>query len=59
MKSHIEQLLRRLAKLHQATLLALDEAERELAETRLYFANRNPRTTSVYSSPPRRGGEVG
>lgn len=34
----IEKLLKLLAASHRATLVALDKADRELAETRAYFA---------------------
>jgi len=34
----IEKLLKLLAASHRATLAALDKADRELAETRAYFA---------------------
>jgi hypothetical protein len=39
----IEAILRRLTVSHEATIAALDDAERELAETRSHFAKRSGR----------------
>jgi hypothetical protein len=39
----VEALLKTLNTSHQATLAALDGAERELAETRAWFANKSGR----------------
>jgi len=40
--AEVEALLKTLASTHAATLAALDRAERELAETRAWFAKKLP-----------------
>ncbi|HTT81857.1 MAG TPA: hypothetical protein VMF67_00090 [Rhizomicrobium sp.] len=40
--AEVEALLKTLATTHAATLTALDRAERELAETRAWFAAKKP-----------------